>query len=385
MPAVSSDSIRLRFFDLAMHKTSDSPAYTDLFKQMYARFQGNDTSANNALTVSIRAFPAGSARQAIFEINDQSFPIDRSEVVEGYVYEQILREIVARIESHLLIHAGAVSTNGRGVILAGDSCHGKTTLVLELVRRGFCFLSDETAALGRSDHFVHPFPRSLRIRPQTLALTRLTAAAQSAKTWLDKLILDIEEIKPRCMGHAVPISHIILLKNETDGEDDLTLPVTKTFVLNRLDNSLILSLRGIDEIVSLYHTSDDNRHFLHVTATQIHTVDTRVRQACKQFNARIIDAFGPSPKKPDFRATATLVPISKSQAVRELLKKFQGGYQSALLKNACRGNAIKLFTEAIRIVADAECFQLQVGTLADMADLVCEICEHRTMELKDIA
>ena len=58
----------------------------------------------------------------------------------------------------LVEYAGVVSYQGKGLLLVADAEHGKTTLTLELVKRGFAFLSDEVAALGRIDHRVHPFP-----------------------------------------------------------------------------------------------------------------------------------------------------------------------------------------------------------------------------------
>ena len=58
---------------------------------------------------------------------------------------------MTRVRSHLLIHAGVVSRDGQGIILVADARHGKTTLVLELVRRGFQFLSDEMADLVCND------------------------------------------------------------------------------------------------------------------------------------------------------------------------------------------------------------------------------------------
>ena len=40
---------------------------------------------------------------------------------------------------------GVVSHHGEGVVIIADAEHGKTTLTLELVKRGFTFLSDALA------------------------------------------------------------------------------------------------------------------------------------------------------------------------------------------------------------------------------------------------
>ena len=138
--------------------------------------------------------------QPVMILRGQAWPLHAPDLQQGYVYDCILSAIVASVRSHFLIHAGVVAGNGQGIVIAADSCHGKTTLVLELVRRGFKFLSDEMAALDRTNGQVHPFPRSLRIRPGTLKLAGFPEAIAGAPEWLDKLLLDIDQIQPGSLG-----------------------------------------------------------------------------------------------------------------------------------------------------------------------------------------
>lgn len=60
---------------------------------------------------------------------------------------------------HLLLHAGAVTRGDLTILLLGHSGAGKTTLTLELVRRGFRFLGDEYVAIGGQAEVLIPFPR----------------------------------------------------------------------------------------------------------------------------------------------------------------------------------------------------------------------------------
>ena len=70
----------------------------------------------------------------------------------------------------LAVHAGAVVYRERAVALSGRSGHGKTTLVLGLLRRGLGLLSDELAVVDPESCTVLPYRRSLHVRPATLAL-----------------------------------------------------------------------------------------------------------------------------------------------------------------------------------------------------------------------
>lgn len=71
--------------------------------------------------------------------------------------------IVRKLTDKVAIHAGAVAYRGSAILLPGPSRAGKSTLVAELVRRGFVYFSDEYALIDREGR-VHPYPRPLMLR-----------------------------------------------------------------------------------------------------------------------------------------------------------------------------------------------------------------------------
>ena len=79
-------------------------------------------------------------------------------------------------EEHFFFHAGAVSRNGKCVLLAGTPHMGKTTLVLSLILAGWAFCSDEVACLSRATGEVFPFPRKINLREETLTRVNLDPA-----------------------------------------------------------------------------------------------------------------------------------------------------------------------------------------------------------------
>lgn len=64
----------------------------------------------------------------------------------------------------LLLHAGAIAKNSRGVLLVGPDGAGKSTLTLGLVERGFRYLSDEYGIIDLDTGLLryHPAPHSIR-------------------------------------------------------------------------------------------------------------------------------------------------------------------------------------------------------------------------------
>ncbi len=76
---------------------------------------------------------------------------------------------VASAADDLVLHAGAVSIDGRGVVLPGGSNHGKSTLTTALVADGFSYLTDEAAAIDADLH-IRPFAKSIALDPGSFPL-----------------------------------------------------------------------------------------------------------------------------------------------------------------------------------------------------------------------
>lgn len=100
---------------------------------------------------------------------------DLEEIVEAFEDHAKL-ETAFRAEGCLFVHAGAISWDGRGIILPARSRAGKTTLVRALVQAGAEYYSDEFAVLDRKG-FIHPYPLPLSIR--------VTGTTERLKTPID--------------------------------------------------------------------------------------------------------------------------------------------------------------------------------------------------------
>jgi hypothetical protein len=204
--------LNLNFFDLHLCLRTDSEPLRTAVARLYRRFQTGPGHAPQTEMIAL----TGQPRPTLL-VNGQSWPVDRTASLTPQVIMSIYTLIATQVRTHLLFHAGAVSHRGHGLILAGPSGLGKTTLVLELVRRGFKFLSDETAALSRTDRLLHPFPRGLGCTPVTLTLTGFCETrASHPRARSGKQVKDIAEFGPDSLGPAVPVSHVFLLQRHPE-------------------------------------------------------------------------------------------------------------------------------------------------------------------------
>jgi len=92
-------------------------------------------------------------------------------------FDTLFRESNARIaqglrrsKRYLGIYAAGIGDRGNGLLLAGASGVGKTTLALELASRGYALLGDETTIYDRTQERLLPLERALMIRSGSFPL-----------------------------------------------------------------------------------------------------------------------------------------------------------------------------------------------------------------------
>lgn len=127
-------------------------------------------------------------------------------------YNAIVRVAVGELsESFVFLHAGVVGWNGKTIVLPANSFSGKTSLVVELVKLGAEYYSDEYAIID-ANGLVHPFERDLSVRTDEGRTSDIRVA--------------VESIGGRTGSLPLPVGTLLITKYEPDASfepEELTL------------------------------------------------------------------------------------------------------------------------------------------------------------------
>jgi hypothetical protein len=116
----------------------------------------------------------------------------------------IVKCLIDARQDLLWMHAGVVASAGQAIIVSGPSGQGKSTIVAELLARGWTYLSDEIAPIDPVTARVLPFPLSPYKR-----ISGPGGMSSAEVLQLDKVRVDLEKQVIGRVGH--PIKRIYFL------------------------------------------------------------------------------------------------------------------------------------------------------------------------------
>lgn len=123
------------------------------------------------------------------------------------------------VQNHLLLHAGAVSRAGAGIILPGLSGSGKSSLTLALLLQDCAYLSDELAVIDPVTAKLRAFPKPFSLKNPLI----FPSLVYSAKTWFGLELASKPEQNNNQIRQAVWYVHPDDLK--TQAVETGTVPV----------------------------------------------------------------------------------------------------------------------------------------------------------------
>jgi hypothetical protein len=386
---LSSNQLNLSIFDQNVCIQTDAIDYLELIRKTYSHFLVDQPNIEGQVPFNV-SFSLGRDKHTgrpRFIINGEEKQFeDRKLLQSEYVHSLILSSLYSQVSSHYLHHAAALSFEEKGIILTADSGYGKTTLTLALVQRGFRFLSDEIAALGRRDGLIYSFPRGLHIRKKTFNLLNLPVPVEKASLWFGKYLIDIDDIFPGMISKPASICYVFVLRNGSNPRSDSSISHEFKAIVSHTNPAFLQQIREHSEIMGVQVSEEEEFPRLIIQTAHRMKVIPFLEKLCSQQGIIILDLIIREDGIANFSPTTKYERISKSQAALELLRRFLGGYKTPLLNSNNYQDSTRLMFELASLLRNAECYQITVGQLNEMVnvitDLVCTKAINNTFGMK---
>ncbi|MBC7237824.1 MAG: hypothetical protein H5T69_18430 [Chloroflexi bacterium] len=370
------ERIRLHFLDTNLCLESNSPRLLELIERLYGRFRSEREPPGDGTAVVCRVYAGPPEGEALLTIDGCTSSLPQRPFWEGDACDQALEAVFARSPGYLFLHGAAVNLAGKGILLAGPAHHGKTTLALELARRGFGFLGDDIAALCREDRHLYPFPKSVRLWPDDLP-GHIRREDPALLFWAGKYVLDVERLCPGCVASTTPLSHVVLLADPLDppGVDENGLGESLDIVLDHADDQVLAGLGQLAGVRVVRTFSYWGRFGVRLRLADRPKTVAEIETLCRERNVRLLGSAARFDLFPGFEGPASLRPLAHTLAARALFRQLRGHFTFGNNSPGPRPPALRILLDLARAIGDARCFELRLGPLSEMADLICGLVQ----------
>lgn len=359
---------RLSFFSTGLQLFSDNADYIENFNQVYTHFRAE--ALDSPVFTCYILDRCERTQSSGLVIEDTLYSLPEGEEFIGQAEMMIFQRVIEKIDSHILLHAGVVSKDGRAYILYAPSGFGKTTLVLQLVSQGYAFMSDEYCPVNLENFRVEPFPRRVGIKNSSPFRNLLNENNSFYYEYGDKYYTDCEKMFPGSTGSSCSARCLVMLTGGTvtdSGNEPGELYDVALF--EGSDNILDLISR-IDGIERVELTKKDFFTTGTFRLQKKQTVMSAFYALLKKYNE---DVFYVAPLlNPEavFLQSPTIEKMSKSEAAFEIMTNMLNRAPSGKLLSKSSNSHIALLMQVGEFIKDIDCYRMTPGNLEEMSVMI---------------
>ncbi len=364
------------FFDIGVRISSDSNEFIDLVQGVYPHFVAlPDSRTQLSCYILINSSADGPCILFDDKTSTVSYPLPSTESIICYAEIMLFKKIFDLLDNKLILHAGVVEKDNAGYIFYAPSGIGKTTLMVELIKRGYRFLSDEFCVLNLDDFTLLPFPRRLGIKKNSMLYNHIDVSNAYYFAFEDKYFVDCNAVRQRCIGdRCIPACVIELTDDVTapGGEYnsqkqdrsfiDVILINDNTELINKLTSHAgvtIAEKKRIDCYISYRLCIPHRKNVL----MSFHNV-------CAAYDHDIVGIYKDNEKVPDYTKPAYLKKISSFESIVHIVEHMVNRAPTAAVTRRYNGKMLPLIMELSAMFKNVSSYVLQAGTLTSMGDIV---------------
>jgi|GEM_PF-973476 len=358
------------FLGVNITLSSDASDAVAIFSAMYKNFIAPTQPTPHITYYIIKSSHITGEPFAV--VNGRARKLFKDELFISHAHMLFFQQVLDFIEDHMLIHAGVVAREEHGIIISGPSTYGKTTLMLEMISRGFKFFSDEFCAVRLGNYTINAFPRSLGIRENNPFLKYFDMNSCLLLKNIgrgNKYLVDCDELFPNSRGTNCTARYLILLRNKQTSENsdhknmiDLALYSENNLLVNEM-----CCHAGIEHIGTYFES--DYVVYRFIISLQL-GLNKAFRDICSRYSNEIFYQELVTQNVPDFSVAPHLQPIKKSAASFEVLKNLRNRSRNSKLLDKFNHKSSQLLLEIGNFLNGVECYEMTTGPLKEMADMI---------------
>lgn len=306
-------------------------------------------------------------------IQDNGFTacLPQGTTISGLAEQIIFTRIMPMINDYILIHAGVVSKENNGTVIIAPSGFGKTTLVLELLSRGYQFLSDEFCLIRKHDYCLDPFPRRVGIKENSPFYGLVDTEKAFYLDFEAKYFADPTDLFPASRGQRCGTKNIILLV------ESIAQQAEQTNCRCYFDLMLLSHQQGLLDRLSRHPDVDMAYEVLThgYPAYRFRAPDKKSLMAFYQdiwgrYEREILGVTIVEDKKPCFDQNPQIRQLPKSEASFRILTHMINRSPGTSFFNESAGKASSMLLTVGKFVENVSCYTLEPGHLSMMGDMI---------------
>jgi hypothetical protein len=291
---------------------------------------------------------------------------------EMLLYQRFLATVLLHAEPHAVFHGAAlVDRAGGGLLLAGPSGHGKSSLSLALVERGFRFLGDDYAPVDLSSGMIWPFPRTASVLPGGSAPVpepvRRLALDEGTPRLFGKTLVDIgKAFGPAALPDGPAPLRTVVVLGPAEAETDVSF---LHLAARAVDGPRLgAALRAIPGVV--VEAEEETRGHRHWRLRVEHAQGPTEALGALVEDEAVLYSERTWPGTPDFSEPPSASELKRREAAvlltRELLNRRRG---SRFLEGRSGGIA-GVVLDVAQALRPAQCWRVRVGRFGETVDLL---------------
>jgi hypothetical protein len=358
-----------QLLDVRFSVSSDDEGIVFLFDQMYQRFKIHPDDVEHQFYV---VTSNNHYNKPLVIFRDQAYPIFANKPIYNHAYMVIFRHIANLFQDFYVIHAGVVSRGVDGIVLAGQSSFGKTTLILELVRKGYRFLSDEFCPIERGTMCISPFPRTLSLNEESVAILKNVPHAITAQENDErgKKLFDIDVWKEGSIGQHAIGKYFFFVRGRKSKQEERSFYLS----LMKEDHELIRELKDISGVSLTSRNETEHYMVYRFSFKQGEGLIKIFEETCQKYSLNIVHHEVTPFEEPYFDREPSIEEIPKSKAAIELMRNMVNRSKDALVMKNCKTSS-QLLLNLGEVVSQAKCYELFTGKLDQMVELITKTVE----------